>query len=357
MKRVAEMDPEFDDMAEEQFVEICRDDPARVFRYTSAVMEHGCRLNLVTRANSANLNRLSHALAQVTSLEDEMDFLREEGGGTNSVSGEDAAKLRADLKKRTKLVDAYKSLLRERDEKAREEISRLKKLVGDAPVRGREPRRISLSAMTRELLDEQRATLDFGADFGAGSPSPPSLSPLQDTKRDEPARSASHFTDPRLESIMKTDKGVPNPAQCTGQAKDYGIYEFIRSLEPKLKATTFRTDEDGLQYVLALLKGPDWKLCAARVPSTMAGRRCHNPFKSVEETISELTDRFGQVNHEGDAWTALRQLRQGPAQTFGNFYIRYMEFRSQIPYLSDAQEMDMLEGKLNETYLGQSLGR
>ena len=115
----------------------------------------------------------------------------------------------------------------------------------------------------------------------------------------------------------------------------------------------FRTDEDGMQYVLSLLKGPAWRLCVTRVPSDMAGR-CHNPFNSAENMIQELKDRFGQLNTEGDAWTALQSLHQGPTQSFGDFHLKYMEtveYRTQILYMSDVQGMHLLETKLNETYL------
>ena len=34
---------------------------------------------------------------------------------------------------------------------------------------------------------------------------------------------------------------------------------------------------------------------------------------------------------EGQAWSTLHRLRQRADQSFGNFYLRYVELRSQIP--------------------------
>ena len=126
--------------------------------------------------------------------------------------------------------------------------------------------------------------------------------------------------------------------------------EFVRILETKLAVTTFRTDEDGMQCVLSLLEGPAWRLCAPRVPSNMAGHpcHCHNPFKNAEDMISESIKRFGQANTEGGALAAMRQLREGPNPTFSSLHARFLEYRSQLPFFTDAMEIDTLQGMLNE---------
>ena len=43
-------------------------------------------------------------------------------------------------------------------------------------------------------------------------------------------------------------------------------------------------------------------------------------------------------------------IKQHPNETFSSFYNKFTEFRSQIPDMRDAQELQLLQTKLNETY-------
>ena len=58
--------------------------------------------------------------------------------------------------------------------------------------------------------------------------------------------------------------------------------------------------------------------------------------------MSELAEQCGTENTEGEALTALRQLRQRPHRAFTSIHPRYLEYRSQIPYRSDAMEMNAI---------------
>ena len=91
---------------------------------------------------------------------------------------------------------------------------------------------------------------------------------------------------------MITDKRTPNPAPD----KDYNVTAFVQALEPKLAVTMFRTDKDGMLFIRNLLKGPAWKLCAPRVPETLARGTCYNPFAKIEEMIDELYTRFASAS-------------------------------------------------------------
>ena len=123
------------------------------------------------------------------------------------------------------------------------------------------------------------------------------------------ARAASTFADPGQLKVMITDKGTPNPALFSGQDKDYSVTAFVQAMERKLAMATLRTDTDGMQLVPTLLKGPAWRLCAPRVPATLARGTCYNPFGNMEEMIDELYKCFGSANAEGEALTAMRQRR------------------------------------------------
>ena len=202
----------------------------------------------------------------------------------------------------------------------------------------RETRPRSLSPLSRELADrEERDRVAAGPPpLLPATPSP--VLPTADTAvvsfhrpTAGTARSGSRFTDPCQAVPVRTDKGTPAPTPFSGQDRDHGVKEFVRSLEFKLSMMS-RTNEDGLRWVLAYLKGAAWRLCASRVPSELAGDTCHHPFADIEEMIGELRQRFGHTNTEGEALTATRRLRQGPNQTFGSIYTRFVEYRTQIPY-------------------------
>ena len=114
-------------------------------------------------------------------------------------------------------------------------------------------------------------------------------------------------------------------------------------VETKLSVTTFTTNVDGLRYV-SLLSGPAWKLASPRIPSAINGRQCYNPFEDIEQLTTELLDRFGEINTENKAWSALMSIKQRPNESFSDFYAKYMEYRSQIPNMGDAQELDRQHG-------------
>ena len=143
-------------------------------------------------------------------------------------------------------------------------------------------------------------------------------------------RSASYFMDPSQFLPGSTNKGTPNPAPFSGTNEDYGGNEFVRILEIKLSVTTFRSNEHGIRYVLSLLKGPAFRLCVSRVPPNLSDDTCVRTFHEIEDMM-ELIKGFAQANTEGEALTAVRQLRQGPNQTFGSLYLRFMAYRKGVP--------------------------
>ena len=305
-----------DNLSEQEFTAAFEKNPGHFFRLTSELSKlarHSLtEADVLHRANAANLAKLSYTQDQVAEQENELELLRHEV----SKHKEDANMWRAEAKRRSDMIDTYK------------------KLNDDLELKNVQ--------FQRERSEPQ--------DRSAPVVSPRLTSNPTDVKS-HVTRAASTFTDPDQEKVIITDKATPNPAPFSGQDKDYTINAFVRALEPKLAVTTFRTDKDGLQFVLNLLKGSAWRLCNSRVPATLARGTCYNPFSNIEEMIDELYKRFGTVNTEGEALLAIRQLRQGPNQTFASLHARFLEYRSQLPHLSDAMEMDMLHGMLNETYL------
>ena len=360
------------ELTEDEFAEVCRKDPKRIFELAVKILQEATLSNteakLLRQANAANISRLNFTQAELTAREDEIEFLQEEG--KRGLGEPEDGKWRKEAEKRTAMLVAYKRLHGNLEAKNAELQRAVHDLQAGIPiVDTRETRPRSLSPLSRELADcEERGRV-------AAGPPPPlraTHSPFRPTTDTagvsfhrptdtagvsfrrptaDTARSGSRFTDPHQAFPVVTDKNTPVPAPFSGQDRDHSVKEFVRSLEFKLSMTSFRTNDDGLRWVLAYLRGAAWRLCASRIPSALAGETCHHPFADIEEMLGELRERFGQKNTEGEALTAIRQLRQGPNQSFGSIYTRFVEYRSQIPYLSDAMEMDALQCLLNETYL------
>ena len=317
-----------DDISPKTFTEACKADPERVHRLLGKVMLLARRElaenNALRRANAANTNRLELTLSQLSSLEEEMDELREVN-----------VKWKAEAEKRTEMVATY---ARHQDE-MQAEIAALGHQLKTARPR-------SPSPMSRQFAEHVRARTE-------GPPKLVTVSPVLDTKCESPVtvvKPQPYGIDPDQSVPTKSDKGTPAPPVFTGMDRDYGYREFSRLLENKLAATTFRSEEDGLRWVLSFLKGSALRLCVSRVPSVMSDDICVHPFADIGSMLKELKKRYSVANSEGDVLEAIRALRQGQNQSFASIYTRFLEYRTQIPSMSDAAEMDFIKHLLNDPY-------
>ena len=233
----------------------------------------------------------------------------------------------------------YEALLELRDAKALELEDRVNDLLvrvedlnHKLDQRGRTPRVALLSPTSRDLVSHEAALANsYGMVAPMSSNNWGRLVKGSACDNDEPtptnhrerrqivgtaqsaatSASAYSFTDPNLDTYMKIDKGIPAPANFSGTDTNYGIYQFLQGLGGiKLKATTFRTEEDGTNYALTLLTGAAWCLIFPCTPSAISGVHCYDPIETVEQLRHELLERYGNVNTEGEAWTALQPLRQ-----------------------------------------------
>ena len=326
------------DLDEDTFHHVCQTDPQHIYELTGKIMNLTRRARtenaILHKANKANVNHINHLFNQIQELEAEPADTHNEIERLNAMVDKKATQVNQFMKH---LNDAERKHSQEVGE-LHEKVDKLQQLLADtSTTRGRRSHALSLSPASRDLAN--RATHPT---------SKPSHLPL--CQRSEDLQSTSGWTNPSLDSPMDTNRGVPTPKIFSSADDSYDVYQFIQTLEIKLGVTTFRTNVDGLRYVLSLLTGPAYKLAAPRIPSSLNGRQCYNPFDDIEHLTKELLERFGDVNTENKAWSAIMAIKQHPNETFSSFYNKFTEFRSQIPDMRDAQELQLLQTKLNETY-------
>ena len=333
----------FEDMDEESFAALCQEDPGRIYRVASNVMELARRTKaenlLLHRALATNIDERHRAVKKLTASENDM------------------AELRDELDKRVSMVGEYKALLAETEEEAAGEIDRLETLLRDQEShhhrRAVSPSsRRALSPESRELANRKGKGPSFRTAPKESFAPTEHVSAPRESLSFAPAerivRETSYFMDPEQLLPAKTDKATPAPPPFSGIEREYGVNDFIRLMDIKLSATTFRSHNDGLRFVLSHLKSPAFRLCAPRVPTTTG--TCPHPFRNIEELLEELRKRYGRPDTEGEALAVITQLRQGPTQSFNSVYSRFLEFRSQLPVFSDAMEMNTIKNMLNESY-------
>ena len=315
------------ELTESRFTEACRNNPAYIYRLTGKIMDMTRRAEAKAKDLREELEALrlanDGALAQMSALDEEVDFLREQ-----------LKEKEAEVKKRTAMVQRWEQLHDERKAEVSKLQTELRQSRSRSKTRG-EPGR-SMSPMSRRLAD------------CVGSSVESSPGPAEPLKAEHIRRSESYFMDPQQLLPVKTDKATPAPSPFTGMDKDYSVNEFARLMETKLSATTFRSEDDGLRYVLSHLKGPAFRLCAPRVPSVKG--TCTHPFDDVDDLLKELRRRYGHVDTEARALSTITQLKQGANQSFNSVYSRFLEYRSQLAVFTDAMEMNAIQGMLNDAY-------
>ena len=283
------------DLDEETFHHACQTDPQHIYELTGNIMNLTRRARtenaILRKANGANVNHINHLCNQIQELEAEPADTHNEIERLNAIVDKKTTQVNQFMKH---LNDAERKHSQEVGE-LHEKVDKLQQLLADTTTtRGRRSHALSLSPASRELAN--RATHPTCK---------PSDLPFRHRSEDLQSTSGPGWTNPSLDSPMDTNRGVPTPKIFSGADDSYDVYQFIQTLEIKLGVTTFRTNVDGLRYVLSLLTGPAYKLAAPRIPSSLNGRQCYNPFEDIEHLTKELLERFGDVNTENKAWSAI----------------------------------------------------
>lgn len=160
---------------------------------------------------------------------------------------------------------------------------------------------------------------------------------------------ASQFTqyDNGMLLGMKSSRDVPTPAKFANDGNP-AFDEWLRDVENKIGSTTFRDVPSALAYVHSLTKGNVWQLLDPRIPSRINKNSTINAFKTLEELLEYLCERFGQRDQANKSFHELATLKQGN-ESFSDHYTKFQKYRARVN-LTDDSEKQLLEASLNYRY-------
>ena len=104
-----------------------------------------------------------------------------------------------------------------------------------------------------------------------------------------------------------------------------------------------------MRWVLGLLDGDVWLMTKPRVPGLKAGVK-FNVYTTGDEMLTDLDDRYSEINSSSKAMTELTKLYQADGEIFSKFYGKFLRYRSRIEFMNDPTEMHMLKERLNYRY-------
>jgi hypothetical protein len=168
-------------------------------------------------------------------------------------------------------------------------------------------------------------------------------------------RAATHETtssrvsacvDSSAEKAITTDKGIKDPKSFDG--KEGTFQPWLDQMGMKLVTSKFKTEADGMRYVHDFTEGSVWAALRPRIPP-LFGPMCPDPYSTIEEMMTHLSERYGEDNTADKAMTAMGKLTQGTKEDFNAFYAKYQGYQAYCPLLP-VQERHRLQGKLNKTF-------
>jgi hypothetical protein len=146
------------------------------------------------------------------------------------------------------------------------------------------------------------------------------LSRQRATTYDTTASRVSACVDPNAEKAITTDKGIKDPKSFN--SKEGTFQPWLDQMGMKLVTSKFKTEADGMRYVHGFTEGSVWAALRPRIPP-LFGPMCPDPYSTIEEMMSHLSERYGEDNTADKAMTAMGKLTQGPREDFNTFYAKY----------------------------------
>lgn len=346
--------------------EVTQEDPQFIFdclgefmacsRIINAERDAYKKANEVNKERVATLSdELDDAVARAQNAEDRVSILNNSSEQPGELAREkakvkDLRDLATKLKEAKSNLQSDYDLLQDDVNSLRQHVDSLEKDGGRGrsqrcETRPRSPatshERFMQSIQNTEHIVPSRNTAALSPDVGL------------DCRRDG-ATAFSHVTnrtivyDSSLPQPVVTNKDVEKPPKFDGDKKKW--QEWVTKLEMKLRVTRFQTPLDGLWFVRGFLEDRAFRLVNSRIPSEYGSRNCYNAFANIEEMLEYLKKHYAEINTFTQASNRLRNLRQGPNESFSDFYVKFQEQASYLDY-SERHEIETLMHALNARYL------
>ncbi|SMY27938.1 unnamed protein product [Zymoseptoria tritici ST99CH_1A5] len=337
---------------------------------------------------SLQSDELENAFKRVRDLE----ALTESNGNTSEVLKykdqaekwyRHAKQVESDLRRAEKQVDTYvvtaeesqasQAIAETSESKLRDRVEHLERQLRKATTSGKQPAVVTFSSSTHRgrqssrsrSLERRTAKADEANANARGAIEVPL--PKRRASRDgTPATvetGASQLTnyDGRLKVNFDTNRSVLLPELFTNLKDDDSpsYSRWLRQVETKLNASSFRTVADSLSFVHSRTGGSVWEMLESRVPSAL-GNNSETPtslhFLTLEELFTWMNETYAEVNRAGKAQSDITHLKQKDGEKFAEFHRKYLLLRAYLVW-SPLTEIYELKSKLNKRFRANILGQ
>jgi len=127
---------------------------------------------------------------------------------------------------------------------------------------------------------------------------------------------------------------------------------WLVNMRMKLESGEFEGKTEGvkLRYILSRTDQSVFERLQVRIPSTaVTNLNDALVFKTADECFDQLSDWYGDRHRATRAWTELSNLKQGPRESFADFFAKYEEKMSYVA-LPEAAQIQQILDKLNARY-------
>ncbi|THZ62801.1 hypothetical protein D6C85_09140 [Aureobasidium pullulans] len=144
---------------------------------------------------------------------------------------------------------------------------------------------------------------------------------------------------------------VPEPPEFSNDPQGKVKFShWLVKMRMKLESGEFEGKSEGvkLRYILTRTDQSVFERLQVRVPGT-AVTNSALVFASADECFDQLSDWYGDRHRATRAWTELNNLRQGPRESFADFFAKYEEKMAYVD-LPEASQIQQILDKLNPRY-------